>query len=85
MSSARTIDVWETIAREAAAESSLWRDALKPENALGNSAWTGRGLVEIAVEVMQELADRYSVRRLGAANRAVRRIDHREAASQLNG
>ena len=35
MSSARTIDVWETIAREAAAESSLWRDALKPENALG--------------------------------------------------
>ena len=31
MSSAGTIDVWETIAREAAAESSLWCDALKPE------------------------------------------------------
>jgi hypothetical protein len=31
VSSSRTIDVWETIAREAAAESSLWRDALKPE------------------------------------------------------
>jgi hypothetical protein len=29
VSSAGTIDVWETIAREAAAESSLWRDALK--------------------------------------------------------
>ncbi len=36
MSSARTIDVWETIAREAAAESSLWRDALKPEDERGH-------------------------------------------------
>ena len=32
MSSAGTIDVWETIAREAAAESSLWRDTLKPDD-----------------------------------------------------
>jgi len=31
VSSAGTIDVWETIAREAAAESSLWRDALKQD------------------------------------------------------
>jgi hypothetical protein len=36
VSSARTIDVWETISREAAAESSLWRDALKPEDERGN-------------------------------------------------
>jgi hypothetical protein len=36
VSSARTIDVWETIAREAAAESSLWRDALKPDDERGN-------------------------------------------------
>jgi hypothetical protein len=35
VSSARTIDVWETIAGEAAAESSLWRDALKPEDERG--------------------------------------------------
>jgi hypothetical protein len=31
VSSVRTTDVWETIARDAAAESSLWRDALRPE------------------------------------------------------
>ena len=36
MSSAGTIDVWETIAREAAAESSLWRDALTPEERGGH-------------------------------------------------
>jgi hypothetical protein len=36
VSSARTIDVWETIAREAAAESSLWRDALKPDDERGD-------------------------------------------------
>ena len=36
VSSARTIDVWETIAREAAAESSLWRDALKPGDERGH-------------------------------------------------
>jgi hypothetical protein len=35
VSSAGTIDVWETIARDAAAESSLWRDALKPEEDRG--------------------------------------------------
>ena len=31
MSSSAAIDVWATIAAEAAAESSLWADALKPE------------------------------------------------------
>jgi hypothetical protein len=31
VSSVRTTDVWETIAHDAAAESSLWRDALRPE------------------------------------------------------
>jgi len=36
VSSAGTIDVWETIAREAAAESSLWRDALTPEERGGH-------------------------------------------------
>jgi hypothetical protein len=36
VSSAGTIDVWETIAREAAAESSLWRDVLKPKEGFGH-------------------------------------------------
>ena len=32
MSSPATTDVWQAIAREAVAESPLWRDALKPED-----------------------------------------------------
>jgi len=35
VSSAGAIDVWETIARDAAVESSLWHDALKPEEQRG--------------------------------------------------